>query len=267
MSDTDFRKYERAVREGDIDAIPQLITAALRTNTPIHQHLPVIYDNLNQNVIRTLEGSELMDLRMYRVHSVIEAAAILERSGRVLPSLEIIALNHEITGFAGRENSDILTKEGLIALDETYFVRATPLFRLARGQRTQGTDEGLTTVMRTYTALASTQNTKEPHTRSISPIHSFAETYNLTPLFSPTQSMLVEVDFLYDERNDTPIRQLTRERVMFIRRITERVECQSDPLTLTPDNTLTFGGATMIPTVSPRTEYLLGNPNVFEFPQ
>src|SRR3989344_1061612 len=192
MSDAEFRKYERAVNEGDIDAIPQLITASLRTNTPIHKYLPTINDNLNQNVIRTLEGSELMDLRLYRVHSIPEAAAILERSGRVLPSLEIIALNHEITGFAGKENSDILMKESIVRFDVPYFVRASHIFRLAHEQGIRGTHEELIERMSTYQALTAAQIERTRCTRSISQILQTATRHELSQLYELSQLFLID---------------------------------------------------------------------------
>ncbi|MBS3148089.1 hypothetical protein J4219_04345 [Candidatus Woesearchaeota archaeon] len=53
MSDEKFREYQRAVDSGDIEALPSLITEAVRTSTPIYKYAGRILYNLNDNVVRS----------------------------------------------------------------------------------------------------------------------------------------------------------------------------------------------------------------------
>lgn len=262
MSDAEFRKYERAVEAKRADAIPGLITAALRTNTPIHKYLPFIYENLTQDAMRTLEGSELMDLRLYRVHSANEAAAIIERTGRVIPSLEIIALNHEITGVAGKNDSDIIVKESVVALDFEYLIRASPIAKIANGQRIQGTVDEMTSMMRKYAKLAASQKKRRASTQTIilaerpedMPAYDASHFFNLPSFVRVRNTSFHSID------------RTACERLMTITNIHELISCASQPLEITQNGNLRGLDGLMLPLVTPRTEQLLGNPNVFEFP-
>lgn len=261
VSDAEFRKYERAVEAKQADAIPGLITCAIRTNTPIHRHLPFIYENLTQDAIRTLEGSELMDLRLYRVHSVHEAAAIIERTARVIPSLEIIALNHQITGFAGKDDSDILMKECVISLDSDYLIRANPIAKLANGQRIQGTVDEMAALMQIYAGLAERQMRKHAAARSISSIKKQDElcTHNISKFLKLSSDTRIEIAFPYTSRHHAC------EQPIVISSIDEQIRCEARRLDAEQTTIRGLEGVTM-PLATPKTEHLLGNPNVFEFP-
>src|SRR3990167_9812839 len=88
MSDERFREHQRAVDSGDMNALPSLITEAVRTSTPIYKYAGRILYNLNDNVVRALEQGGLIDVQYYGGDHFRDIAPRVARADKAIASLD-----------------------------------------------------------------------------------------------------------------------------------------------------------------------------------
>ena len=141
MSDERFREYQRAVDSGDMNALPSLITEAVRTSTPIYKYAGRILYNLNDNVVRALEQGGLVDIQYYGIRTAAENLQDTFRrinlADKVIPSLELNLINNAVVRPPGYENAHAVKASCFWSsvFDCLFLIRETPLRQMANGAR------------------------------------------------------------------------------------------------------------------------------------
>jgi len=259
MSDADFRKYERAVREGDIDALPDLIKEASRTGTNIYPYLNHIFPPTPE-MCDVLENAGLIDMHRYGGDTISTTHEKIRRNKRVVPSLELLLLNQLVTGALeglNTANSTIIKESAAISATQLVLLRQNPFLSGEINTVNILNDE-------TYQKLQQAAAGQKPPNSHLTRNHRTALEFITTERF---YSHTLEFDGLVDFFGlpQTRISLLSSAaRTQYLSPISllgiERTDAIKIKLSVS-----VIGGRPRLYAVTEHAERVLGNPNVFDF--
>ena len=246
MSDERFREHQRAVDSGDMNALPSLITEAVRTSTPIYKYAGRILYNLNDNVVRALEQGGLIDIQYYGLRTTEEnlqdAFRRINLTDKVIPSLELNLINNAVVRPPGYEYVHAVKASCFWSsvFDCRFLIRETPLRQMANGARIGTFD------ISPYGNRASADANKPAQERAVL-VHG-KKTPDTPGLFFGLEHNELTIS---DVRKDGTVHPLTIH-----------LGESRQHYTLYSSNNR---NQTAIPLTTKHAEHILGNPNVFDF--
>ena len=242
MSDERFREYQRAVDSGDIDALPSLITEAVRTNNQIYKYAGKILYNLNDHVVRALEQGGLVDVQYYGGDHFRDIAPRVARADKAIASLEVILINNLVTHVPRSDRYHLVNASCFWSevFNSTFIIRGLPLLQITNGERLGTAD------ITPYFSRANEDAQKHPQDRTIL-------VYNNKTNDTPSH-------FFGQERDTIILDALHKDGRIYP--LTMTVGRRTQPFSLTASPRQNY---TAIALTTKHAEHILGNPNVFDF--